>query len=159
MGRKKKGEETNVTVTVGKREVRWKIDGIFKADAAKVAEEIGEGRFTPREVLEKARDESTELHKCFEWDDGIAAEKYRLGQAECLIRMLYIPSPKPGVSEIRKYSITTERNTYQPTRLFLEQEDEYAALLKRAKAELAEFRKKYRTLSELQEVFEAIDAL
>lgn len=47
----------------------WKIKGIFKADAQKVSEEIAEIGETvePSEIVEKARNESTELHKCFEW--------------------------------------------------------------------------------------------
>lgn len=63
----------------------WKIKGIYKADAQKVADEIGEKSITPQEVLEKARDENSELHKCFEWDNDIAAEKYRLEQARKII--------------------------------------------------------------------------
>lgn len=46
--------------------VTWRIQGYYKADAQKIAEEIGFGEFTPMEVLEKAKDETTELHKCFE---------------------------------------------------------------------------------------------
>jgi len=34
-------------------EVEWKINGIFKADAQKVYEEIGDRKVTPEEVLEK----------------------------------------------------------------------------------------------------------
>ena len=50
------------------------------ADAQLVADEImsiGDAA-TPQQIVEKARDEATELHKCFTWDDRIAAEKYRL---------------------------------------------------------------------------------
>ena len=39
-------------------QAEWKIKGIFKADAQKVADEIGENKVTPQEVLEKARDEN-----------------------------------------------------------------------------------------------------
>ena len=59
----------------------WRIKGIYKADAQKVADEIGDKKVTPQEILEKARDETSELHKCFEWDDSVAAERYRLQQA------------------------------------------------------------------------------
>lgn len=57
----------------------------FKADATKCASEIMEicdqmESATPQQILEKARDESTELHKCFTWDDSIAAEKYRINR-------------------------------------------------------------------------------
>lgn len=50
----------------------WRIKGIYKADAQKVADEIGDKKVTPQEILEKARDETSELHKCFEWDDSVA---------------------------------------------------------------------------------------
>ena len=43
-------------------QAEWKIKGIYKADAQKVADEIGDGKVTPQEVLEKARDENSELH-------------------------------------------------------------------------------------------------
>jgi len=45
-----------------------------------------EGRLTRQGVLDDARDEDSPLHPCFEWDDGIAAEKYRLDQAGQIIR-------------------------------------------------------------------------
>ena len=137
----------------------WKIKGIYKADAQKVADEIGEGKVTPQEVLEKARDENSELHKCFEWDDSIAAEKYRLQQArQIIINLVYAPKTKEE-EPVRCFQITTERCTYQTTKMFLVQEDEYQSLLKRAKSELENFKAKYKTLSELEEVFNAIDAL
>lgn len=40
----------------------WRIKGIYKADAQKVADEIGDKKVTPQEILEKARDETSELH-------------------------------------------------------------------------------------------------
>ena len=140
-------------------QAEWKIKGIFKADAQKVADEIGENKVTPQEVLEKARDENSELHKCFEWNDSVAAEKYRLQQARAIIVNL-VYSPKTEEEQpVRYFQITTERCTYQPTKMFLVKEDEYQSLLKRAKAELDSFKEKYKTLSELEEVFNAIDEL
>ena len=44
-------------------EAEWRIRSLFKADASKVADEIGYDKVTPQEVLDKARDENTELHK------------------------------------------------------------------------------------------------
>lgn len=71
--------------------IKWAVKDIFKADAEKVYNEInsiGE-KYTPKDVLEKARgNEDSELHKCFEWDDAIAGEKYRLQQARDVIRMI-----------------------------------------------------------------------
>ena len=139
--------------------VTWRVAGIYKADAQKVAEEIGTEKITPEEVLEKARDKNSELHKCFEWNDSVAAEKYRLQQAGNVIRMLYYESEKKDVEPLRYLHLTTEPHTYQPTKSFLVQEDEYQSLLKRAKAELEAFKRKYHTLTELEEVFKAMEMI
>lgn len=45
---------------------------------------------TPASVVETARDESSPLHGCFEWDNRKAADNYRLWQARMLIRSVYI---------------------------------------------------------------------
>lgn len=141
-------------------EVEWKINGIFKANAQKVYEEIGDRKVTPEEVLEQARnDENSELHKCFEWDDSVAAEKYRLTQARQVIQFLVIKPEKKDEPQVRVFQITTETNNYQPTRLFIQQPDEYKALLQRAKNELSAIKSRYKTLSELEKVFEAIDEI
>jgi hypothetical protein len=43
------------------------------------------GQITPVAVLDAARDESSSLHAFFQWDDSVAAEKYRIDQARTLI--------------------------------------------------------------------------
>lgn len=139
--------------------VKWKINGIFKADPQKVYQELGSTAITPEEVLEKARNEKTELNKCFEWNDGIAAEKYRLQQARQVIQLLVVVPKSEDAEPIRAFQITSERNTYQPTRLFLEQPDEYQILLQRAKIELKQIKQRYKMLSELEEIFRCIDEL
>lgn len=139
--------------------VKWKINGIFKADPKKIYKELGDTNITPEEVLEKARNEKTELHRCFIWDNNLAAEKYRLQQARQIIQLLVVVPKSEDSEPIRAFQITSERNTYQPTRLFLEQPDEYQTLLRRAKAELQEIKKRYKMLSELETIFEAIDNL
>lgn len=139
--------------------VTWRIQGYYKADAQKVAEEIGFGKFTPMEVLEKAKDETTELHKCFEWNDSIAAEKYRLEQAKNIIRMLVYEKETKEQAVVRYYAKTETKHVYQPTKQFLVQEDEYQGLLRRALAELEAFKNKYHTLTELENIFEAMEMI
>ena len=142
--------------------ISWKIDGIFNADAKKVYEEIKDTKLTPQEVLEKAKDEDSELHKCFEWDDSIAAEKYRYGQARKVIQLLVIRNEdvdKKDDEPVRVFQVTSERNTYSPVKLIVQQPDEYQNLLNRAIRELEAFKKRYKSLSELEDVFDAIDAL
>ncbi len=144
----------------------WKIK-LYDADAQAVADEIaaiGETA-TPVQIVDKARDEATELHKCFTWDDAEAAEKYRLNEARQIVRLLVI-KPREDEAETKSEPIRlfykTDRDHdsgYKQTRLILQDKDEYRALLRQAKAELNAFRVKYKTLVELEAVFEAIDEL
>lgn len=47
-------------------------------------------RLTPGEVVTAARDPESPLHDMFEWDDGKAAESWRLEQARGLIRSVQV---------------------------------------------------------------------
>lgn len=137
--------------------VQWKINGIFKADAEKVYREIGSENVTPEEVVEKAKNKKSELHKCFEWDDKVAADQYRLEQAKKIIRFLVTVPDKEDEAPRRVLQISSVKATYQPDSFFIKNDDEYQILLKRAMAELKGFQQRYAQLSELEEVFEAIN--
>jgi protease II len=139
----------------------WAIEKLHKGDAQKCYDECQSlPEITPENVLEKARDKKTELHKCFEWNDSIASEKYRLIQARQIIQhFVIVQEEKEEAPKIRSYQITTKCNTYEPTRMFLQKPDEYAALLERAKNELEAFKRRYQMLAELEQLFEAINEL
>lgn len=138
------------------------MEGLFKADANLVAHEImsiGEA-VTPAQIVEKARDEGTELHKCFEWNDGVAAEKYRLYQARQVVCNLVIKRPegdedKPPVRTLHKIDRAHDSG-YRPTELIVRNQDEYEKLLQQAYAELHAFKVKYQSLSELEEILALI---
>lgn len=142
---------------------KWKAGiGLYtNVDAQAVAEELkglGDG-FTPADVVDAARDASTELHKCFEWDDGKAAELYRLVQARSVVTNLVIeeqakPKERP---EIRVFYKPEKTSGYVETKKIVRDEDAYANLLAQAKAELRVFKAKYNCLVELQEIMELID--
>lgn len=44
------------------------------------------GKLTAEDVVEAAKDEDSPLHEHFEWDEGVAAAKWRLEQGRQLIR-------------------------------------------------------------------------
>lgn len=143
---------------------KWSATGTrFGADAQKCYEEIMEicddvESASPQAILEKARDESTELHKCFTWDDSIAAEKWRINEARLVARQLVIkevvvPKDRP---EVRLLYKTDNLSGYKPTQIIAKQEDEYKQLLARAYAELRAFKAKYSMLEELREILELI---
>ena len=140
--------------------VKWKCPQYFNgADAQKVYEELGDTDISAKEIVEKAKDPNSELHKCFEWDDKKAAEKWRLQQARVLICNLVFEIPDEEDTPVRAFYITTEKEDYKPTKLILQQPDEYKILLNNAKAELQTFKRKYKILQELAEIFEKIDEL
>ena len=141
----------------------WRTPGIFKADAQKVCDELREigEEFTPEEIVDAARDEETELHKCFEWDDKKAAHGYRLQQARILTSQLVfkreVKDDAPPPAPVRVFNKTDNNGGYKiPERTFKVQE-EYEALLQRALAELHAFKVKYAALKELDFILELID--
>ena len=142
----------------------WKpgFEWCHKADAQKVADEIisiGESA-TPKQILEKARDESTELHKVFEWDDTKAAEAYRLSQARQIVCHLVIKETiqenRPAIRFLHK---PENGAGYKPTQLIIRNQDSYQALLSSAFRDLEAFKVKYHSLTELETIFEEIDAV
>lgn len=144
----------------------WKAGfGLFHADAQTVAEEIlsiGE-EATPQQILEKGRDENTELHKCFEWDDTIAAEKFRLQQAReivhCLVFVRTEEQKKEADPEIRVFhkTETVTGSGYKPLVRIVKDEDEYKKMLKLAYAELHALKVKYSNLKELDYIWSLIE--
>ena len=75
------------------------------------------GTLTPELVVDVARDPEHPLHSRFEWDDSIAAEKWRLEQAGQLLRVTFRPDPgKP--TDLRAFAVRagedTPRSEYIP---------------------------------------------
>lgn len=138
----------------------WRT-GLFKADAQKVADEIGAigEEITPAQILEKARNKNTELHKCFEWNDSVAAEKYRLHQARMIVCNLVIKNvdAEDDTQQVRVFHRTDNNGGYKPLALIIKNPTEYEKLLAQARAELRAFKVKYHALSELEEILELID--
>ncbi len=152
---------------VGRLEAHWETKGLFKADATQCAEEIktlGEG-FSRADVVELASNKNTELHKCFTWNNKKAADKWRLQEAQCLISNLKITYIKnedeePVETKVRVfYKNDSSKSSYKSTPFIVSEMDEHEKLLERAKRELEMFLAKYKMLTELNEIFEMIDAL
>jgi len=94
--------------------VDWKIKGLYKADAGLVYDEITSigDEVTPEQIVDYAKDKDTELHKCFEWKDRISAHKYRLSQAQSIIRnIVYIKDYKDEDENDKQLMSTTYRCT------------------------------------------------
>jgi polyhydroxyalkanoate synthesis regulator phasin len=124
--------------------------------AGRVCSELAEqGKLTPEELVNASRDEESPLHGMFEWDDTIAAEKYREVQARKIIRSVEIVMTDSPVPQ-RAFQ-TVEHKTYRRIETVMGSEEMRRILLNNAKKELDAFRRKYSRLTELAMVFEAIE--
>lgn len=95
-----------------------------------------------------------------EWQNDIAAEKYRLHQASNLIRAICVKSDsEQQVTPIRAFFKTEVTQPYKSLDVILQSQDEYTAMLNRAYQELTAFKNKYQTLTELKPLFEEIERL
>lgn len=145
--------------------IEWKVKGIYKANAQAVYDEIQQigDTYTPEQIVEKATDESTELHKCFEWDDSAAAHKYRLSQAQGIIRCLVVVNEKVEDKELPTVraivSTNMRENTYEPVRITIRNVDSYERLKAEAFRELEAFRKKYAVIEEIGDIIDELEAV
>ena len=95
-------------------------------DAANELEELRRfngGKLNPHHVVDRARSPNSALHRYFEWDDGQAAEAYRLQQARQVIRAVvqYIPRQDGGAVKTRVYvSLPSDRVTHEGYRAVAE---------------------------------------
>jgi hypothetical protein len=110
----------------------WKPGvGIFsKYDAQKVGEELEHiPILKPQHVVEYAEQHrSTELYKCFEWDNTKAARSWRNRQASDILRIIIVVETIKDGSKTRKIKIRAFENAndendgsiYLPTRKALD---------------------------------------
>lgn len=140
--------------------VTWKMSLFASANAERCYEEIqsiGESA-TPKQILDFARNPDTELHKCFEWDDSIAAEKYRLSQARTIVcNLVYVDEKKPEPQRVAVRLIQRADEAYKPVQMIVRNKTEYENLLERAMSELRAFKARYHTLVELEEILSLIE--
>ena len=124
------------------------------------------GTVTPAKVLEEARDVRSVLHGAFTWDDHEAAEKYRIIEAQNLIRHCRIVVGK-GSSRVETYAfvgLSTDRNGTSrdnPYRLAADVAkcvDLLQIAVKDALLQLESLRKRYSNLSQLDDIWASIDA-
>lgn len=142
---------------------KWKVPGLMPVDAQTAGEEIdrlyqSKGRILPEDIVEASKDESAPLHPCFEWDDTVAAHKYRCSQAASIIRLIVTEDISPTKEYAVRAFVHTE-DCYKPTSVVVNSEDAMETLLKTAMSELFAFRRKYESLSALSPVFKAIEAV
>lgn len=141
--------------------VHWKMSSLFpNANADKCYREItsiGDAA-TPKQILDYGRNPNTELHKCFEWDDSVAAEHYRLQQARTIVCHLVITESSGDDHKPQSFRLLQNtENGYKPVKMIFQNKSEYEKLLENARNELRSFKQRYSQLTELEEILALID--
>lgn len=145
----------------------WRPGSRIKLDAQKAGAELSlieretRSSLTPEAVLERARTANSALHDHFEWNDSIAAEKHRLGQAGDLIRSIVIDVSKSNLSvqNVRAFVSVDQdgERSYISTARAMSDVDLRRQVVRQAWEDFEALRKRHAGLSELARIFEAID--
>jgi len=128
------------------------------------------GHITPKIVLRAAKNKTSPLHSFFVWDDTVAATKFRLSQAQGLIRSIRVTyEPSDDVTthvRVRQFvSVTPEQtepekasaNIYIPYEKAMKVSSYRDQVMSQCRRDAESFRQKYRALQEAAAIIEAMD--
>lgn len=138
---------------------QWKVPGIMPVDAQTAGNELQriydrDGVIDPEVVVLESESSSAPLYSCFEWDDDKAAHKYRITQAQGIIRAIVAVDDTQEKPDTR--SFVSVQSEYHPVSVVIRNPEKRDILLQNALNELHWFEKKYNSLRELSGVFSAI---
>jgi hypothetical protein len=149
---------------------------IADVSSANVCDEVlrivasNDDKAAPRAILEAARAPDSPLHALFTWDNNVAAERYRLAQAGALFRQVKLQIVRADAQTqtiawetVRAVtSVPAERTransaSYGRTPVVMSDEARRTSVLRGIVRDLVSLRNKYRTYSELHDVWVVID--
>lgn len=124
--------------------------------------EAQHGTIDPERLVEMARPKKSPLHPLFDWDDTVAARKWRVHQAKLTIRAVRVFYPEnpdrkvPAFVYVRQVE-EEEKPGYMTTARALGQVRTRDSVLDDALYGLNNLRRRFDGLRELASVYEAID--
>jgi len=133
--------------------------------AGEVCEELDRTvGLTPENLVNASRPEDAPLHSEFEWDDKVAAEEFRRTQARQMICNLSIVIEEEKTEPVRAFfslqnGFRKNTGTYESTIVILGDNEKRKKLFDNAKRDMEAFKNKYQMLTELADVFAAMDAI
>lgn len=139
-----------------------KINAVRLTELRKIAKKHN-GILHAEDVIAEARQLQSPLHACFEWNDGVAAEKYRLEQARNMIRITVIYQPKCEREITAFVSLKSDRyegdGGYKFVPDVVKTRAGRAALIDTALWELKMFQQKYADVKQFAGLFDEIKKL
>jgi predicted RNA-binding protein YlxR (DUF448 family) len=114
------------------------------------------GTLTPALVVDVARDPEHPLHSRFEWDDSVAAEKWRLEQASQLLRVVRLPADPSRPNDLRAFVAVkgkdSHRAEYVPTQEAMADEFARRLVLADMEREWKALRRRYQHMAEFAQL-------
>ena len=151
---------------VYEKKYSWRAGKNVSAQVAgKVMEEIEErdGCVTKEAFLEASRPVNSPTHKLFEWNDGVAAEKYRLFQSRRAIQDIVVTVVKQDEEPTNIHAFVNVVSTaasnkaeYMSIDVAMQDDEKRNVILDNAFEELQKFEQKYQSLVELSDIFAEI---
>lgn len=144
---------------------QWKIGARYGIDPQVAGEEVdrlrasANGLLAPSAVVDAARYENHPLHGAFEWDDSVAGEKYREGQARYLIGHLVVLSGPKSAPQAMRAFVNVQRGEvqgYTSTAIVISDTELRQQIIQRAVDELLRWRERYGQYEELRVYSDAI---
>lgn len=141
---------------------RWRDGAGFGVAAEAAGAEVGriearDGVCTPAALVEESRPEDAPLHPAFEWDDPVAAERWREHQARGIIRSIEVVREgcEPTIAFV---SVRTEHGRgYVDTASIAASAELHEAAKAEALAALRGWTRRYRHIVALDEVIFAVE--
>lgn len=132
---------------------KWKLESFYPVDAQDAGEELDRiyqkhGGLSAKDIVDESRSETAPLHPCFEWNDAVAAEKYRENQASDIVRAIVMVAERDEESREVRAFVHVEK-TYQPFTVVATHEEKMGELLETASRELGYLEKRFANLSAL----------
>ena len=119
-----------------------------------------DGLLHPEAIVAYATNEDTALYSRFEWDDGKAAQEYRIWQARQLIRIVVRVIPHTNIETSVYVSLKRDRRDeggYRAVIEVLSDEDLRGEFLQDALEDFEYWKKQYYLVRELIPIFEAAE--
>lgn len=117
------------------------------------------GSLTAALVVDVARDPDHPLHARFEWDDTVAAEKWRLEQAGQLLRVVKLPPNPARPHDLRAFVAVkgqeSHRAEYVPTEVAMADEFTRKLVLADMQREWRALKRRYEHMAEFAQMVSA----
>jgi len=128
-----------------------------------IIKERNDGIIRAQDIVDYARNPNTALHTQFEWDDSIAAEKFRIQQARQVLRV-FVSVVKNDQPPIRTFvSLDSDRlnrgGGYRDVGDVLKTTNGRTQLIQQALREFTMWKNKFELLQELIPIFEEAEKL